>query len=153
MGESAIPCAHHAIIGGSEASFVELVSHADGRSSIVIYTVDGGRRLYATEVEWRQGATLLVQQIEAQAAERQITGAQRLVTSKSSAKDKLSLFRSLFVGRGDLYAHGYRKRSGGIGPPVPTSGSQASVPRGPTPTPGVRTARSAPSFHSPTKRS
>ena len=57
--------------------------------------------LYATEVEWRQGATLLAQQIEAQAAERQITGAQGLVTSKSSAKDKLSLFRSLFVGRGD----------------------------------------------------
>ena len=115
MGESAIPCARHAIIGGSEASFVELVSHADGRSSIVIYTVDGSRRLYATEVEWRQGATLLAQQIEAQAAERQTTGAQGLVTSKSSAKDKLSLFRSLFVGRGDMYAHGYRKRSGGIG--------------------------------------
>ena len=55
MGESAIPCARHAIIGGSEASFVELVSHADGRSSIVIYTVDGGRQLYAIEVEWRQG--------------------------------------------------------------------------------------------------
>ena len=102
MGESATPCARHAIIGGSEASFVELVSHADGRSSIVIYTVDGGKRLYATEVEWRQGATLLAQQIEAQAAERQTTGAQGLVTSKSSAKDKLSLFRSLFVGRGDL---------------------------------------------------
>lgn len=115
MGESAIPCARHAIIGGSEASFVELVSHADGRSSIVIYTVDGSRRLYATEVEWRQGATLLAQHIEAQAAERQTTGAQGLVTSKSSAKDKLSFFRSLFVGRGDMYAHGYRKRSGGIG--------------------------------------
>ena len=102
MGESAIPCARHAIIGGREASFVELVSHADGRSSIVIYTVDGNRRLYATEGEWRQGATLLAQQIEAQAAERQITGAQGLVTSNSSAKDKLSLFRSLFVGRSDV---------------------------------------------------
>ena len=38
-----------------------------------------------------------------------------IVTSTSPARDKLELFRSLFTGRKDVYAHGYRRKDGGIG--------------------------------------
>ncbi len=38
-----------------------------------------------------------------------------IVTSQSSTQEKLALYRSLFCGRQDVHAHGYRKRDGGIG--------------------------------------
>ena len=38
-----------------------------------------------------------------------------IVTSASPARDKLELFRNLFTGRKDVYAHGYRRKDGGIG--------------------------------------
>lgn len=38
-----------------------------------------------------------------------------LVTSTSPASDKISLFKSLFRGRADVHAHGYRRKDGGIG--------------------------------------
>ncbi len=38
-----------------------------------------------------------------------------IVTSQSSTQEKLALYRSLFRGRQDVHAHGYRKRDGGIG--------------------------------------
>ena len=37
------------------------------------------------------------------------------VTSRSSNDEKLALFRSLFKGRTDVFAHGYRMKTGGIG--------------------------------------
>ncbi|MEC4273426.1 DEAD/DEAH box helicase family protein [Adlercreutzia sp. R25] len=40
--------------------------------------------------------------------------AQGLVTAASPASDKLRLFRSLFKGREDVHAHGYRRKGGGI---------------------------------------
>lgn len=39
----------------------------------------------------------------------------RIVTSASPTADKVVLFRSLFQGRRDVYAHGYRRKDGGIG--------------------------------------
>ncbi len=41
--------------------------------------------------------------------------APNIVTTQSSAQEKLALYRSLFHGRDDVHAHGYRKRDGGIG--------------------------------------
>ncbi len=60
---------------------------------------------YVFETQWLAAATEFAE------------GARQsgIVTSKSSAQGKLTLYRSLFRGRQDVHAHGYRKRDGGIG--------------------------------------
>lgn len=42
---------------------------------------------------------------------------QPLVTTASTSAEKLALFRSLFKGRDDVHAQGYKKRDGSIGTP------------------------------------
>lgn len=60
---------------------------------------------YVTEEQWVRAAS------EFSAGARQ----SGIVTSQSPAREKLALFRSLFRGRADVHAHGYRRRDGGIG--------------------------------------
>lgn len=95
----------NALLHGCEAAFVECVAHGGDGNPIVVYTDPSGTRLYATEDEWLDGSRQFAQQAHAQG----------IVTSDSPAKDKLALFRKLFKGREDVYAHGYRRKDGGIG--------------------------------------
>ena len=60
---------------------------------------------YVSQSEWMKAARNFVEH-----AERS-----KLITSESSSAAKLVLFRSLFKGRSDVYAHGYRRKDGGIG--------------------------------------
>ncbi len=59
---------------------------------------------YVFETQWLAAATEFAE------------GARQsgIVTSQGSTQEKLALYRSLFRGRQDVHAHGYRKRDGGI---------------------------------------
>lgn len=96
----------YALIDGHESVLIETIDHATSNQSVCVFKNDIVERRYVTEAEWLEGANLF----SLRAVESHI------VTSESSAKEKLSLFRSLFRGRDDVYAHGYaNKRNGGIG--------------------------------------
>lgn len=95
----------YAIVNGDEATFAELLPHTNGDTTIVVYTDASGKRFYATEDEWSRGG----REFSTKAAR------QGIVTSESSTKDKIALFKLLFEGRKDVYAHGHRRKGGGIG--------------------------------------
>lgn len=105
MSASSSNYANYAIIDELELSFIEVVPHAISGSAIVISSSPQGKRFYVTENEWKAGNVAFANF----AIERGI------VTSESSTKDKVHLFASLFKGRASAYAHGYRKKDGGIG--------------------------------------
>lgn len=95
----------YSVVDGVERRLAEVVTHAtSGERACVFDLVDGSRR-YVLEPEWLAGAELF----RAAARERGI------VTTQSPKADKVALFRSLFRGREDVYAHGYLKRDGKIG--------------------------------------
>ncbi len=103
-----------AIVAGQEGTLVECVAHladggetgtSDGEDSVVIFKLPNGDRRYATLAEWQAGARMFAEQ----AAKLGI------VTSDSPARDKIALFRSLFKGREDAFAHGYKTKKGDIG--------------------------------------
>lgn len=83
-----------------------VLPHVGGGStpSVVICESPEGDRRYATGEEWSRAARAFDEEASAQG----------LVTAASPASDKLRLFRSLFRGREDVYAHGYRRKDGGI---------------------------------------
>ena len=95
----------YALIDGRECVLVEVVPHASTGEAVCIFEQAEGERRYVSESEWHAGA----QGFARFASERQ------LVTSESSGAEKLALFKSLFKGREDVYAHGFVKRNGGIG--------------------------------------
>lgn len=95
----------YALIGGREAFLLEVVTHAASHESACIYEDDAGNRRYALKSEWDVG----VEEFARFAADR------RLVTSESLGREKIALFKSLFKGREDVYAHGFAKKDGGIG--------------------------------------
>ena len=102
----------HALINGRRLTFSRCISHVEDGEPIVIceacqQTVPDAPEkatLYATQNEWLQGATDLSNWAEAEG----------IVTTASSTADKLRLFRSLFHGRDNVYAHGYQRKDGGI---------------------------------------
>lgn len=53
--------------------------------------------------------------LEAASAVNETARSRGLVTSQSPAHEKIALFRSLFKGRPDVHAHGFRRKDGGIG--------------------------------------
>jgi hypothetical protein len=73
----------------------------------------------ATKSQWQAGAQSALSKFKADG----------IVTSQSPSHDKVDLFLSLFRGRADVHAHGYRQKVGGIGyaPPARTSGDTASA--------------------------
>lgn len=73
-------------------------------SAVVICESSEGDRRYATGEEWSRAARAFDKEASARG----------LVTAVSPAPDKLRLFRSLFKGREDVHAHGYRRKDGGI---------------------------------------
>ena len=95
----------YALFGSVLFKFNKTVVHAsDPRKQIVICS-NGSDIRYATLEEWDKAG-------ESFDERAQIEG---IVTSASPARDKLELFRNLFTGRKDVYAHGYRRKDGGIG--------------------------------------
>lgn len=90
----------YALIGGREASLLEVVTHAVSHELACIYEDDAGNRRYALKSEWDVG----VEKFARFAADR------RLVTSESPGREKIALFKSLFKGREDAYAHGFAKK-------------------------------------------
>ena len=95
----------YALISGREYVLIESIPHASSSEVACVFKDSAGARRYVSEAEWFAGA----EEFARYAAERQ------LVTSESSGRDKITLFKSLFRGREDVYAHGYAKRDGGIG--------------------------------------
>lgn len=95
----------YALIRDREATLLEAVSHASSDEVVCIFEDGSGNRCFVSKEEWIAGA----KEFSHYAAER------KLVTSESPGRDKIMLFRSLFKGRDDVYAHGYAKRDGGIG--------------------------------------
>lgn len=95
----------YALFGTAQFKFDQTISHTlDPHRQIVICN-NGSDVRYATLEEWEEAGALFDERA-------QIEG---IVTSASPARDKLELFRSLFTGRKDVYAHGYRRKDGGIG--------------------------------------
>ncbi len=95
----------YALFGTAQFKFDQTISHTlDPHRQIVICN-NGSDVRYATLEEWEEAGALFDERA-------QIEG---IVTSASPARDKLELFRGLFTGRKDVYAHGYRRKDGGIG--------------------------------------
>lgn len=95
----------YALFGSTLFKFNKTVAHAsDPRKQIVICS-NGPDIRYAMLDEWEKAGKSFDERA-------QVEG---IVTSASPARDKLELFRSLFTGRKDVYAHGYRRKDGGIG--------------------------------------
>lgn len=76
----------------------------DGHDVVECADITSGCRYYASSEEWLAG-------VERYSIMLKPGG---MVTSASRDRDKIALFRSLFRGRGDMYAHGYRRKDGGI---------------------------------------
>ena len=95
----------YALIGGALFQFKEAVSHVSEPHSQIVICSNGPDIRYATLEEWEKAGISFGKRA-------QVKG---LVTSTSSAREKLELFRNLFTGRKDVYAHGYRRKDGGIG--------------------------------------
>lgn len=111
----------YALFGSALFKFNKTVVHAsDPRKQIVICS-SGPDIRYTTLEEWEKAGDSFDRRAQAEG----------IVTSASAARDKLVLFRNLFTGRKDVYAHGYRRKDGesAIRPPAQTSGSQAFVPK------------------------
>lgn len=111
----------YALFGTAQFKYDQTIAHtADPHRQIVICN-NGSDVRYATLEEWEEAGALFDERA-------QIEG---IVTSASPARDKLELFRSLFTGRKDVYAHGYRRKDGAsaIRPLAQTSGSREFVPK------------------------
>lgn len=93
----------YAIIGGAEAVLDEVILHASDGAAIVVFRTPDGTRRYATSEEWSAGSRDFAHR----------AAKQGIVTSASSAHDKVALFRSLFKGREDVYGRGFRNRKTG----------------------------------------
>lgn len=95
----------YALFGNTQFKFDKTIAHASDQHRQIVICNNGSDVRYATLEEWEEAGALFDERA-------QIEG---IVTSASPARDKLELFRSLFTGRKDVYAHGYRRKDGGIG--------------------------------------
>lgn len=95
----------YALINGRECALVELIPHYSSGETACIFEDEFGIRRFASGPEWNAAA----EEFARYAAKR------HLVTTESPGRDKIALFKSLFKGRGDVYAHGFARKGGGIG--------------------------------------
>lgn len=95
----------YALFGTTQFKFDKTISHASGPHRQIVICNNGSDVRYATLEEWEEAGALFDERA-------QIEG---IVTSASPAREKLELFRSLFTCRKDVYAHGFRRKDGGIG--------------------------------------
>ncbi len=99
------PLSRHALINGERLIFRFFVPHAFEANRVVVCEAQDGDQRYLLEDEWFVGARAFLKKAEDEG----------IVASESPASAKLALFRSLFKGRDDVHAHGYRRKDGGIG--------------------------------------
>lgn len=95
----------YALFGTAQFKYDQTIAHTADQHRQIVICNNGSDVRYATLEEWEEAGALFDERA-------QIEG---IVTSASPARDKLELFRSLFTGRKDVYAHGYRRKDGGIG--------------------------------------
>lgn len=96
-----------ALIADVEYRFVEKLASATDGSEVVVCEVSDGARRYATCEAWETGCARF---------EARRPADEGVVTSASSSAEKLALFNSLFVMRGDVYAKSYfNKKTGRVG--------------------------------------
>lgn len=95
----------YALFGTAQFKYDQTIAHTSDPHRQIVICNNGSDVRYATLEEWEEAGALFDERA-------QIEG---IVTSASPARDKLELFRSLFTGRKDVYAHGYRRKDGGIG--------------------------------------
>lgn len=95
----------YALFGTAQFKYDQTITHISDQHRQIVICNNGSDVRYATLEEWEEAGALFDERA-------QIGG---IVTSASPARDKLELFRSLFTGRKDVYAHGYRRKDGGIG--------------------------------------
>lgn len=120
-----------AALSGRTYRFIRRVPHVSGDGGIVLcapcdgFGEDGdgdGRLRYVTEYEWRTGCKERDRRIRETGSRNDEAGAScgipaasgdsgasgvPPITARSSSADKIALFRSLFRGRDDVYAHGF----------------------------------------------
>lgn len=106
------PFPKYALFNGKLYAFVKQIEPIPGakRQAIVICSCaansdEASDERYVKESAW----------LEAACEFKQTAQKAGLVTSQSSAQEKITLFRSLFRGRPDVHAHGFRRKDGGIG--------------------------------------
>ena len=95
----------YALFGTAQFKFDQTISHTMDPHRQIVICNNGSDVRYATLEEWEEAGALFDERAQIEA----------IVTSASPARDKLELFRGLFTGRKDVYAHGYRRKDGGIG--------------------------------------
>ena len=95
----------YALFGTAQFKYDQTITHISDQHRQIVICNNGSDVRYATLEEWEEAGALFDERA-------QIEG---IVTSASPARDKLELFRGLFTGRKDVYAHGYRRKDGGIG--------------------------------------
>lgn len=95
----------YALFGTAQFKYDQTIAHTSDPHRQIVICNNGSDVRYATLEEWEEAGALFDERA-------QIEG---IVTSASPARDKLELFRGLFTGRKDVYAHGYRRKDGGIG--------------------------------------
>lgn len=95
----------YALFGTAQFKYDQTITHISDQHRQIVICNNGSDVRYATLEEWEEAGALFDERAK-------IEG---IVTSASPARDKLELFRSLFTGRKDVYAHGYRRKDGGIG--------------------------------------
>ncbi len=89
----------YALIGDKLFQFKRTVAHVSEPYSQIVICSSGPDIRYTTLEEWEKAGDLFDRRAQAEG----------IVTSASPARDKLELFRNLFTGRKDVYAHGYRR--------------------------------------------
>ena len=99
------PLHQYALFGSTQFKFNRVINHVSDPGKQIVICSNGSDIRYAMLDEWENAG-------ESFDERAQVEG---IVTSASPARDKLELFRSLFTGRKDVYAHGYRRKDGGIG--------------------------------------
>ena len=95
----------YALFGTAQFKYDQTIAHTSDPHRQIVICNNGSDVRYATLEEWEEAGVLFDERAR-------IEG---IVTSASPARDKLELFRSLFTCRKDVYAHGYRRKDGGIG--------------------------------------
>lgn len=95
----------YALFGTTQFKFDKTIAHASDPHRQIVICNNGPDVRHATLEEWEEAGALFDERA-------QIEG---IVTSASPAREKLELFRSLFTCRKDVYAHGFRRKDGGIG--------------------------------------
>lgn len=95
----------YALFGTAQFKYDQTITHISDQHRQIVICNNGSDVRYVTLEEWEEAGALFDERA-------QIEG---IVTSASPARDKLELFRSLFTCRKDVYAHGYRRKDGGIG--------------------------------------